>query len=66
MVEGLLERGAQVRVHDPEAMEVAHTYFGDRVEYRDDNYEAIEGADALLILTEWQPYRRPISIACAP
>jgi UDPglucose 6-dehydrogenase len=59
VVEGLLERGARVRVHDPEAMEVARMYFGDRVEYHEDNYETLAGADALLIVTEWRPYRRP-------
>ena len=59
VVEGLLERGAQVRVNDPEAMEIAGTHFGDRVTYCASNYDAIEGADVLLILTEWQPYRRP-------
>jgi UDPglucose 6-dehydrogenase len=59
VVEGLLERGARVRVYDPEAMEVAHTHFGDRVFYARSNYEAVEGADALVVLTEWQPFRRP-------
>jgi UDPglucose 6-dehydrogenase len=59
VVEGLLERGAAVRVYDPEAMDVARTHFGDRVTYCKGNYEAIDGADALLILTEWQPFRRP-------
>jgi UDPglucose 6-dehydrogenase len=59
VLEGLLERGAQVRVNDPEAMTTARTHFGDRVEYCDSNYDAIDGADVLLILTEWQPYRRP-------
>ncbi len=59
VVAGLLERGAQVRVNDPEAMPSARHHFGDRVIYCDNNYEALEGADALLILTEWQPYRRP-------
>ncbi|MEX2285193.1 MAG: UDP-glucose/GDP-mannose dehydrogenase family protein [Gemmatimonadota bacterium] len=59
VVEGLLERGARVRVYDPEAMEVAHTHFGDRAFYAKSNYEAVEGADALVILTEWQPFRRP-------
>ena len=60
VVEGLLERGAEVRAHDPQAMEVAKAlHFGDRITYCDQNYAALEGADALLILTEWQPYRRP-------
>jgi UDPglucose 6-dehydrogenase len=59
VVEGLLQRGAQVRVHDPEAMESARYHFGDRVSYCTLNYDALSGADALIILTEWQPYRRP-------
>jgi UDPglucose 6-dehydrogenase len=59
VIEGLLARGATVRVHDPEAMQVARMYFGDRVEYHEDNYETLTGADALLIVTEWRPYRRP-------
>ena len=59
VIEGLLERGATVRVHDPEAMQVARMYFGDRVEYHEDNYETLADADALLIVTEWRPYRRP-------
>jgi UDPglucose 6-dehydrogenase len=59
VIEGLLQRGAQVRVHDPEAMESARFHFGDRVAYCTINYDALSGADALLILTEWQPYRRP-------
>jgi UDPglucose 6-dehydrogenase len=58
-VEGLLARGARVVAHDPVAMEEARTVFGDRIEYVDSNYEALEGADALVIHTEWQPYRRP-------
>ncbi len=59
VVEGLLARGAQVRVNDPAAMESARHHFGDRVTYCQNNYDALAGADALLILTEWQPYRRP-------
>ena len=59
IVEGLLERGARVQVHDPQAMGVARRHFGDRVVYCDHNYDALAGADALLIITEWKPYRRP-------
>lgn len=59
VIGGLTERGATVRVHDPEAMAVARSHFGDAVEYCEDNYDTLEGADALLILTEWRPYRRP-------
>ena len=59
VIDGLLKRGAAVKVHDPEAMGVARAHFGDRVTYCDDNYEALQNCDALLILTEWRMYRRP-------
>jgi len=62
VVRGLVERGATVRVHDPEAMRAARRHFADlegRIIYCTSNYEAAEGVDALLILTEWKPYRRP-------
>jgi len=59
VVEGLLERGARVQVHDPQALEVAKRHFGDRVTYCEHNYDALTDADALLIITEWKPYRRP-------
>jgi UDPglucose 6-dehydrogenase len=58
-IEGLLSRGASVRAHDPVAMNEARHYFGDRIEYVDSNYDALEHADALVIHTEWQPYRHP-------
>jgi UDPglucose 6-dehydrogenase len=58
-VEGLLGRGARVLTHDPEAMKEARHYFGDRVVYSTTPYDALEGADALLIHTEWHPYRHP-------
>ncbi len=59
LVNGLVKAGAMVRVHDPEAMKVARSHFGDTVEYCDNNYDTLPGADALIILTEWKPYRRP-------
>jgi UDPglucose 6-dehydrogenase len=58
-IEGLLERGARVVAHDPEAMAEAGRRFGDRVELCEDDYAALEGANALVIHTEWNPYRRP-------
>jgi len=58
-IEGLLERGAKVIAHDPVAMEEAHRHFGDRIGYAKTNYDALDGADALLIHTEWLPYRHP-------
>jgi UDPglucose 6-dehydrogenase len=59
VINGLLERGAALAVHDPEALGVARGIFGDRVSYHRVNYEALEGADALLIITEWNEFRRP-------
>lgn len=59
VVRGLLDRGAQVHVHDPEALTEAKRVFGDTISCFDNNYDALDGADALLILTEWKPYRAP-------
>ena len=60
VVNGLLERGAKVRVCDPVSMDEAKKHhFGDRVTYCKKNYEAIDGADALLVLTEWNEFRHP-------
>jgi len=58
-IEGLLGRGATVVAHDPVAAEEARRHFGDRIRYVKSNYDALAGADALLIHTEWHPYRNP-------
>jgi len=58
-IEGLLARGARVAVHDPVAMDEARRHFGDRITYAVTNYDALDRADALVIHTEWQPYRNP-------
>ena len=57
VVEGLLAAGASVRVHDPKALDEARRHFGGRVSYVERRYDALEGADALVVLTEWQEYR---------
>jgi UDPglucose 6-dehydrogenase len=59
VIEGLLARGARVRAHDPVAMDRARSILGERIEFTEHNYDCLEGADALFICTEWQPYRRP-------
>jgi UDPglucose 6-dehydrogenase len=59
VIDGLLERGARVRAHDPVAMERAREIWDHRVELCGVNYDCLQGADALVIHTEWQPYRRP-------
>ncbi|HKN00234.1 MAG TPA: UDP-glucose/GDP-mannose dehydrogenase family protein [Candidatus Binataceae bacterium] len=59
IVEELLHAGAKVRVHDPEALDNARKLLGSRVSYHETNYEALAGADALLICTEWNEFRHP-------
>ena len=59
IVEELLKAGAAVRAHDPEALDNARRIFGDRISYHKTNYEALTGADALIILTEWNEFRHP-------
>ncbi len=53
----LLEKGARIRAHDPEGMEEAKKVLPQGIEYVDDPYATLEGADALVILTEWNAYR---------
>jgi UDPglucose 6-dehydrogenase len=59
ITEGLLARGASVAVHDPEALAEARKFFGERVTYHRVNYDALADADAVLIVTEWNEFRRP-------
>lgn len=59
IIERLLAAGASIAVHDPEAMDEAKKVFGDRLTYHRLNYDALEGADALIIVTEWNEFRRP-------
>ncbi|HXV81835.1 MAG TPA: UDP-glucose/GDP-mannose dehydrogenase family protein [Candidatus Binatia bacterium] len=59
VIESLLRAGASVQAFDPEAMGEAKKIFGDRIEYAQRNYEALPGAVALLVLTEWNEFRRP-------
>jgi UDPglucose 6-dehydrogenase len=59
IIEGLLEAGATVRAFDPEAMETTRVVLGDRIAYVEEGYDALEGADCLVICTEWNEFRRP-------
>ena len=61
VLEALWSRGATVAAHDPSAMEEAHRIYGDRANLRfaPDPMAALEGADALMILTEWKVFRSP-------
>ncbi|TXE18495.1 UDP-glucose/GDP-mannose dehydrogenase family protein [Psychroflexus gondwanensis] len=59
MIDKLLEAGANVKAFDPEAMENVKEKYGDKLQYGKDMYEVTEGADALLICTEWSIFRTP-------
>lgn len=59
LIERLLSAGCRVRVFDPIAMDEARRRLGDRVEYCASKYDALEGADALMIVTEWKQFRLP-------
>jgi UDPglucose 6-dehydrogenase len=62
IVRDLVARGARIRAYDPEAEEQARAYFSDiceRIEYARDQYEVLEGADALVVVTEWKQFRQP-------
>ena len=59
IINGLLENGAQVTAYDPAAIPEAREIFGSRVEFAETNYDCLEGADALLVLTEWPLFRHP-------
>jgi UDPglucose 6-dehydrogenase len=59
LVDWLLSHGAGVRVHDPEAMENVRRCYGDKLTYCDKPMPALDGADALAIMTEWGDYQRP-------
>jgi UDPglucose 6-dehydrogenase len=59
IVKALLEKGAKVQVYDPEAMDVARGIFGSKATYAKDSYDALRGAEALAIVTEWQQFREP-------
>lgn len=59
LIDLLLERGAAVRVHDPEAIPNVRALYGDRLIYCDRPYGALEQADALAIVTEWNEFRNP-------
>jgi UDPglucose 6-dehydrogenase len=59
LIQSLLEAGARVQTHDPEAIGQAREMFGERIGYFDVMYDALAGADALLIVTEWAEFKQP-------
>jgi len=59
IINGLLRAGAKVKAHDPVAMDEAYKVFRDRIFLAADGYEALKGADALALVTEWNEFRKP-------
>lgn len=59
VIESLLQARAIIQAYDPEAIAEAKKIFGDRIRYYGHNYDALKGADALIIFTEWNEFRRP-------
>jgi UDPglucose 6-dehydrogenase len=58
LIDNLLSAGVKLRVHDPEAMRNVQALYGDRLIYCDKPYGALEGADGLVIVTEWSQFQR--------
>ena len=59
IINALLGFGARIKVYDPKAFEQAKNVFGDRVIYANNSYDALKDADCMLLLTEWNEFRRP-------
>ena len=62
VIKDLVKRGAQIRAYDPKAMnEARHFYLKDvpHVSYFSSKYETLQGADAMILLTEWKEFRSP-------
>ncbi len=59
IINELLNRGAKIQAYDPKAMESAKYHFQNKIIYSKTSYEALKNADALLLLTEWNEFRRP-------
>lgn len=59
LIDALLAAGVKVRAHDPEATDNVKAIYGDKLYYADRPYGALEGADGLVIVTEWPEFRNP-------
>ena len=59
LIKALIAAGATVQAYDPEAMAIAKTIFGPKVTYAETSYDALSGADALALVTEWNEFREP-------
>jgi UDPglucose 6-dehydrogenase len=59
IINELLKEGATVCAHDPEALENVKNLIGNKISYAEKQYDVLENADALIIVTEWQEFRNP-------
>ena len=59
LIDSLLNAGAEIRIHDPEALANVRPLYADRLVYCDRPYGALEQADALAVVTEWNEFRNP-------
>jgi UDPglucose 6-dehydrogenase len=59
LIEKLVNAGANVRTYDPEAMQEARKQFNARIYYANDQYDALKGADAMALMTEWAEFHLP-------
>ena len=59
LIEALLDEGVSICAHDPAAIPHARGLLGNRIDYAETNYDALPGADALVVVTDWNEYRHP-------
>lgn len=59
VIKKLLDAGCKVQAYDPEAMNECRRIIGDKIEYYENKYDALQNADALILLTEWKEFRLP-------
>jgi UDPglucose 6-dehydrogenase len=59
VIETLLQEGVSICAHDPAALDHARVLLGNRIDFAETNYEALAGADALVVVTDWMEYRHP-------
>ena len=59
LIAALLDEGVSICAHDPAATGHARALLGNRIDYAETNYEALSGADALVVVTDWNEYRHP-------
>ena len=58
-VDKFIEAGISIKAYDPEAMQTSQAHFGDTVTFCSDYYDALDGADGLVVMTDWQQFRNP-------